>query len=222
MPRTRVMVVDDHEVVRSGLRAILEPEQDLDVVGEAASAAEAVRGVPRLQPDVILMDVRMAEMNGIEACRLIKSDHPQVNVLMLTSFGEREAVVSSIMAGASGYLLKNVGRADLLKAIRAVAAGQNLLDPSVTRTVMEQLARLASREQDRALGEISEREKEVLALVAQGLTNRQIADKLTISDNTARNHVSRILEKLGLARRSEAAAFAAQHGLLRENTTGRG
>ena len=218
MSRISLMVVDDHEVVRSGLKAILEPEQDLRVVGEAGSAAEAMRMVSEVSPDVILMDVRMDGMNGIEACRLIKSAHPQVSVLMLTSFSEDEAVMSSIMAGASGYLLKNVGRADLLKAIRAVATGQNLLDPSVTRTVMEQLARLATREQDRALEGVSGREKEVLALVAEGLTNKEIAARLFISEHTARNHVSRILEKLGLARRSEAAAFAAQHGLLDDET----
>lgn len=220
MPRTRILVVDDHEVVRSGLKAILEPEEDLEVVGEAASANEAFQKVPRLAPDVILMDVRMGEVSGIEACRLIKSAHPQVNVLMLTSFGEEEAVTSAIMAGASGYLLKNVGRADLLKAIRAVASGQNLLDPSVTKKVMERLARLAVKEQEQALDAVSEREKEVLVLVAQGLTNKEIAEKLVISENTARNHVSRILEKLGLTRRSEAAAFAAQHGLLKKDKPG--
>ena len=214
MPRIRIMVVDDHEVVRSGLKAILDPEDDIQVVGDAGSAREAVQKAPRLDPDVIFMDVRMGEMNGIEACRLIKSARPQVRVLMFTSFGEEEAVMSSIMAGASGYLLKNVGRADLLKAIRAVAAGQNLLDPSVTKKVMERLAQLSAKEEDRAMEGVSEREKEVLVLVAQGLTNREIADKLVISENTSRNHVSRILEKLGLARRSEAAAFAVQHWLL--------
>ena len=140
MPGIRVMVVDDHEVVRSGLKAILDPEGDLEVVGEAGSAKEAIQKVPLFVPDVILMDVRMEEMSGIEACRVIKSSHPQINVLMLTSFGEEEAVMSSIMAGASGYLLKNTGRAELIKAIRAVAAGQNLLDPGVTKRVMEHLA----------------------------------------------------------------------------------
>ena len=222
MPRIRVMVVDDHEVVRSGLKAILEPEVDLQIVGDAASATEAIERVPLLDPNVILMDVRMEGMNGIEACRLIKSAHPEVSVLMLTSFGEEEAVMSAIMAGASGYLLKNVSRADLLKAIRAAAGGQNLLDPSVTKTVMERLARLAAKEQERAVEMVSDREKEVLVLVAQGLTNREIAEKLVISENTARNHVSRILEKLGLARRSEAAAFAAKHGLLKKEESQEG
>ena len=214
-----LMVVDDHEVVRTGLRAILEPEDDIRVVGEAGSAAEAIREAERLSPDVILMDVRMAGMNGIEACRLIKSAHPDVSVLMLTSYSEDNAVISAVVAGASGYLLKNVGRADLLKTIRAVASGQNLLDPGVTKTVMDQLAKLAASEQDRALDAISGREQEVLALVARGYTNRQIAEQLVISENTARNHVSRILDKLGLSRRSEAAAFAAQHGLVDDQRT---
>ena len=158
-------------------------------------------------------------MNGIEACRLIKSAHPDVSVLMLTSYSEDNAVISAVVAGASGYLLKNVGRADLLKTIRAVASGQNLLDPGVTKTVMDQLAKLAASEQDRALDAISGREQEVLALVARGYTNRQIAEQLVISENTARNHVSRILDKLGLSRRSEAAAFAAQHGLVDDQRT---
>jgi len=219
MPRTRVMVVDDHEVVRSGLKAILEPEKDLEVVGEAASAREAIQKVPRLDPHVVLMDVRMGEMSGIEACRLIKSAHPQVNILMLTSFSEEEAVTAAIMAGASAYLLKNVGRSDLIKAIRAVAAGQNLLDPSVTKRVMEKLAQLAAKEQERAVEGISEREKEVLTLVARGLTNKEIGKNLIITENTARNHVSRILDKLGLTRRSEAAVFAAEHGLLKKRPT---
>ena len=222
MPRIRIMVVDDHEVVRSGLKAIMEPEEDLHVVGEAASASEAVQRVSTLSPHVVLMDVRMGEVSGVEACRAIKSAHPEVNVLILTSFGEEEAVMSAIMAGASGYLLKNVGRAELLKAVREVASGRNLLDPSVTGKVMERLARLAAKEQAQALMAVSDREKEVLTLVAQGFTNREIAGKLVISENTARNHVSRILEKLGLTRRSEAAAFAAQHGLLKNQKPGEG
>ncbi len=216
MPQIRVLVVDDHEVVRTGLKAILEPEEDMEVVGQAASATEAIERVPRLAPDVVLMDVRMEGMSGIEACRLIKSAHPRTNVLMLTSFGEEEAVMSSIMAGASGYLLKNTGRAGLLAAIRAAAAGQKLLDPSVTGKVMERLAGLAAKEEERATEVISGQEKEVLGLVAQGLTNKEIADKLVISENTARNHVSNILGKLELSHRAQAAAYAARHGMLEE------
>lgn len=216
MPQIRVLVVDDHEVVRTGLKAILEPEEDMEVVGQAASATEAIERVPRLVPDVVLMDVRMEGMSGIEACRLIKSAHPRTNVLMLTSFREEEAVMSSIMAGASGYLLKNTGRAGLLAAIRAAAAGQKLLDPSVTGKVMERLAGLAAKEEERATEVISDQEKEVLGLVAQGLTNKEIADKLVISENTARNHVSNILGKLELSHRAQAAAYAARHGMLEE------
>lgn len=214
MANIRIMIVDDHEVVRSGLKAILEPEDDLEVVGEASSGSEAVEKMARLDPSLVLMDVRMEEMSGIEACRLIKSSHPQVNVLMLTSFGEEEAVMASIMAGASAYLLKNVGRTELIRAIRGVAGGQNLLDPAVTKRVMERLAQLTVKEEEREVAGLSGREKEVLALVARGSTNKEIAGKLVISEHTARNHLSRILDKLGLTRRSEAAVFAAEHGLL--------
>ncbi len=214
MANIRIMIVDDHEVVRSGLKSILEPEDDLEVVGEASSGSEAVEKVAQLEPGLVLMDIRMEEMSGIEACRLIKSSHPQVNVLMLTSFGEEEAVMASIMAGASAYLLKNVGRTELIRAIRGVAGGQNLLDPAVTKRVMERLAQLTVKEEEREVAGLSGREKEVLALVARGSTNKEIAGKLVISEHTARNHLSRILDKLGLTRRSEAAVFAAEHGLL--------
>ena len=217
---TSILVVDDHEVVRSGIKSILDAEDDLDVTGEAGSAMEAIRLAQRLEPDVILMDVRMEGMTGIEACRAIKSARPRTAVLMFTSFGEEDAVTASIVAGASGYLLKNMARADLLRAIRAAAAGQSLLDPAFTGKVLQRLARLTAREDERAVEEISDREKEVLALVARGFTNRQIAEDLVISENTARNHVSRILDKLGLSRRSEAAAFAAQHGLLKKEGEG--
>ena len=214
MPGIRIMIVDDHEVVRTGLKAILEPEEDLEVVGEAASGDESVEKVPLLDPNLVLMDVRMEQMSGIEACRLNKSAHPQVKVVMLTSFGDEEAVMAAIMAGASAYLLKNVGRAELIRAIRGVAAGQNLLDPAVTKRVMERLALLATQEEQREVGGLSGREKEVLTLVARGSTNKEIGETLVISEHTARNHVSHILDKLGLSRRSEAAVFAAEHGLL--------
>ncbi len=212
-----IMIVDDHEVVRSGLKAILEPEDDLEVVGEASSGSEAVEKVARLDPSLVLMDVRMEEMSGIEACRLIKSSHPQVNVLMLTSFGEEEAVMALIMAGASAYLLKNVGRSELIRAIRGVAGGQNLLDPAVTKRVMERLAQLTVKDEEREVAGLSGQAQEVLALVARGSTSKEIAGKLVISEHTARNHLSRILDKLGLTRRSEAAVFAAEHGLLDKN-----
>ncbi len=217
MPIIRIMVVDDHEVVRSGLKAILDPETDFEIVGEASSGTESLDKVPVLNPNVVLMDVRMEEMSGIEACRLIKSEHPEVNVLMLTSFSEEEAVMSAIMAGASAYLLKNVGRGELVRAIRGVAVGHNLLDPAVTKRVMERLAQLTAKEEVREVDALSEREKEVLALIARGDTNKNIAEELVISENTARNHVSRILDKLGLTRRSEAAVFAVRHGLTTDD-----
>ena len=217
MDTLRIMIVDDHEVVRSGLKAILEPEDDLEVVGEASSGSEAVEKVARSDPSLVLMDVRMEEMSGIEACRLIKRSHPQVNVLMLTSFGEEEAVMAPIMAGASAYLLKNVGRSELIRAIRGVAGGQNLLDPAVTKRVMERLAQLTVKDEEREVAGLSGQEKEVLALVARGSTSKEIAGKLVISEHTARNHLSRSLDKLGLTRRSEAAVFAAEHGLLDKN-----
>ena len=220
MRSVKVMIVDDHEVVRMGLRAALQPEADLQVVGEAGTADAALRAARVLRPDIVLMDVRMPGTDGIQACRAIRDELPDTRVLMLTSHAEEEAVFASIMAGASGYLLKNVGRAELLRAIRAVARGESLLDPAVTSSVIGRLKQLANRE-DPEVAQLSEREREVVVLVAQGLTNKEIAGKLIISENTARNHVSRILEKLGLARRSEAATFAAEHGLLKKDREGK-
>ncbi len=213
MPPIRVLLVDDHEVVRMGLRAMLELEPDIRVAGEAADGPEALALAPPARPDVVLMDIRMGAMDGVEACREIKALLPETAVLMLTSFGTEESVLAALMAGASGFLLKNTGRAELLRAVRAVAAGQSLLDPAVTRKVTERLVKLAKQEEHAELAQLSPREREVLALVAQGCTNREIAERLVLSEVTARNHVSHILEKLGMSRRSEAAAFAARLGL---------
>lgn len=209
-----VMIVDDHEVVRLGLRAVLEPEDDIQVVADAATADAAIREAQIKRPNVVLMDVRMPGKDGIQACREIRERLPATRVLMLTSYSEEQAVLAAVLAGASGYLLKNVGRAELLRAIRVVAAGESLLDPAVTSSVLARLKELSSRE-DPEVALLSKREREVMALVAEGRTNKEIAGELIISENTARNHVSRILDKLGLTRRSEAATFAAQHGLLR-------
>jgi two-component system response regulator DevR len=214
MGRIRVLVVDDHEVVRLGLRSLLELEPDLEVVGEAADGEEAVRLAERLRPQVVVMDVRMERMDGIQACRELRSRVPEAAVLMLTSFGSNEAVIAALMAGAAGFLLKNAGRAELLRAVREVAQGRSLLDPAVTRHVTHRLVELASRAEHPALAQLSAREREVLVLVAQGRTNREVAERLEISEATARNHVSHILEKLGLGRRAEAAAFAVRVGLL--------
>jgi two-component system response regulator DevR len=207
MAKTRIMIVDDHEVVRLGMRAALEAEPDLIVVGEASNGAEALVKIPVLDPQLILMDVRMEKMNGIEACREIKSRNPDVHILMITSYTDDDAMISSILAGASGYLLKNVSRADLLRSIRLVASGHSLIDSHTAKQAMESLTPIPG-------SELTEREREVLTLVARGFTNKQIADELFVSEKTARNHVSHILVKLGLSRRSEAAAFAVEHKLV--------
>jgi DNA-binding NarL/FixJ family response regulator len=214
MAAIRILVVDDHGIVREGLKMVLSLEPDFEVVGEAASGREAVAQATRLQPDVVLMDVLMDEVSGIEACRQIKSALPETRVLMLTSHGAAQAVEASVLAGASGYLLKNGGREDLLKGIRAVAHGESLLSPSITAQVLGRFADLSRKERERENDVLSEREKEVLVLVAQGMTNRQIAAELVISENTVRNHLSHILDKLDLSRRSQVAAYAARHGLL--------
>lgn len=214
MAKIRLMIVDDHEVVRLGMRAAFELEADIGVVGEASNGAEALAKINVLAPEVILMDVRMEKMGGIEACREIKSINPNIAVLMLTSYPDDEAVTASILAGASGYLLKNVSRGELLKAVRQVAVGQLLLKPEATKKAIAHMTTLANGD-PRVPGEdLTEREREVLALVARGYTNKQIADSLYLSEKTARNHVSHILEKLGFSRRSEAAAYAAEHKLI--------
>ena len=207
MAKTRIMIVDDHEVVRLGMRAVFEAEPDLAVVGEASNGAEALAKMPVLDPELILMDVRMEKMDGIEACREIKSRYPDVIILMITSYTDEDAVISSILAGASGYLLKHLSRAELLRSIRLAAPGQSLIDAEAIKRAMEHLTQMPG-------SELTEREREVLALVARGFTNKQIADKLYVSEKTARNHVSHILEKLGFSRRSEAAAFAVEHKLV--------
>ncbi len=214
MARIRLMIVDDHEVVRLGMRTAFEMEPDLNVVGEASNGAEALAKVASLDPQVILMDVRMEKMGGIEACREIKSRYPDVRILMITSYSDNDAVVSSLLAGASGYLLKNVSRAELLRSIRQVAEGKQLLDLAEAQQALAEVAQGPE-------SELTEREREVLALVARGYTNKQIAEALYVSEKTARNHVSHILEKLGLARRSEAAAYAVEHKLVppRETTS---
>jgi two-component system response regulator DevR len=219
----RILIVDDHAVVRRGLQAVLEDEEGLAVVGEAASGRESVAKAQALRPDVVLMDIRMGEgddASGIDACRQIRSELPDTQVIMFTSYGERESVLASIMAGATGFLTKNVGHSQLVEALRAAGRGESLLDPSVTRDVIDRLAEL-SRAPAKPEGALSEREKEVLLLVAQGYTNKEIAARLVVSPYTARNHVIRILDKLGLSRRSEAAAQAVRLGLLREER-GRG
>jgi len=214
----RVLIVDDHAVVRSGLRAVLEGEEGMEVCGEASSASEAVPNAEALRPDVILMDIRMGEgedVSGIDACRDIRSEMPDAQVIMFTSYGERESVLASIMAGATGFLTKNVSHAKLVEAIRAAGRGESLLDTGVTRGVIQRLTELSEASQG-TVSLLSEREREILALIAHGYTNKEIGGTLFVSPYTARNHVIHILNKLGLSRRSEAAAQAVRLGLLKD------
>ena len=197
MAKIRIMIVDDHEMMRLGLRTAFEPEPDLAVVGEASNGAEALAKIATLDPQLVLMDVRMEKMGGIEACREIKSRYPDVRILMLTSYTNEDAVISSILAGASGYLLKHLSRPELLRSIRLVASGQTLIDANATQQALDRISQMPG-------WELTEREREVLTLIARGYTNKQIADALTVTEKTARNHVSHILEKLGLSRRSVA------------------
>ena len=207
MAKIRIMIVDDHEMMRLGLRTAFEPEPDLAVVGEASNGAEALAKMATLDPQLVLMDVRMEKMGGIEACREIKNRYPDVRILMLTSYTNEDAVISSMMAGASGYLLKHLSRPELLRSIRLVAAGQTLIDANATKQALDRISQTPG-------WELTEREREVLTLIARGYTNKQIADALTVTEKTARNHVSHILEKLGLSRRSEAAVFAVENKLV--------
>ncbi|MGN6331545.1 MAG: response regulator [Motilibacteraceae bacterium] len=203
----RVFLLDDHEVVRRGLKDLLEAEPDLQVVAQAATAAEARALMPTLEADVAVLDGRLPDGSGIDVCRELRSHHAGIRALILTSYDDEEALFSAIMAGASGYLLKQVRGNDLVEAIRQVAAGQSLLDPAVTMRV---LRRVRGEPQDDRLAGLTERERTVLMLVADGLTNRQIAEHLDLAEKTVKNHVSSLLAKLGLERRTQAAVLAAK------------
>jgi DNA-binding NarL/FixJ family response regulator len=204
---TKVFLLDDHEIVRRGLRDLLEAEDDLEVVGEASTAEQALGRIPATRPEVAVLDVRLPDGNGIEVCREIRSRHPEVRCLMLTSFADDEALFAAIMAGASGYVLKQVRGTDLLDAIRRVGRGESLLDPLLTGKVLERLR--AKPEQDELAG-LTDQERRILELIADGMTNRQIADEIYLAEKTVKNYVSTLLAKLGMSRRSEAAAYAAR------------
>lgn len=208
----RVFLLDDHELVRRGIRELLWAEDDLVVVGEAATAAEALARIPPTSPDIAVLDVRLAGdgqgASGIEVCREVRSAHPEVACVMLTSFADDEALLASVLAGASGYLLKQVRGQDLLGALRKVAAGGSLLDPELTAQVLDRLRN--PRPDPDPLADLSAQERRVLALIADGLTNRQIGAEMFLAEKTVKNYVSRLLSKLGMARRSEAAAYAAR------------
>ena len=205
--KTRVLLVDDHAIVRQGLRMVLESEDDLQVVGEADTMRGAVDAAVRTRPDVILMDVRLMEGNGIEATREIRARTTHARVIIVTSFDDDEALFAAIMAGASGYLLKRIDAAQLVRAIREVANGRSLLDPAVTERVLQRLRRDPHATRDDKLARLTVREDEVLRLVAEGKTNAQIAKAVHLSELTVKNHVSTILGKLEVARRTEAAAY---------------
>jgi two-component system response regulator DevR len=210
-PPLRVMLVDDHEVVRNGLRAILEATEDITVVAEAGGVREAVDRARAALPDVVVMDVRLSDGSGIEATREIRAHRPAARVLMLTSFADDEALFASILAGASGYVLKQIRARELVGAIRTVGAGQSLLDPAVTGEVLERLRKGKHLLKDEKLARLSAQEERILGLVADGRTNRQIGEELHLAEKTVKNYVSSILQKLDVARRAEAAAYLARH-----------
>jgi two-component system response regulator DevR len=213
----RVFLADDHEVVRRGVRDLIDHEEDLSVVGEASTASEALDRIPLCSPDVAVLDVRLGDGSGIEVAREIRSSHPDVRCLMLTSFADDEALVDSIVAGAAGYVLKQVRGNELLDGIRRVARGESLLDPAATTRVLERLRRGATDEEDERLASLTAQESRILELLAEGLTNRQIADRMHLAEKTVKNYVSNLLAKLGMSRRTEAAVYAARMADRREH-----
>lgn len=205
-PAIRVFLLDDHEVVRRGLRALLESDGDIQVVGESGLAREATARIPALRPDVAILDGRLPDGSGIDVCREIRSVDPEIRALILTSYDDDEALFGAILAGASGYVLKQITGHDLLDTVRRVAAGQSLIDPALTARVLE---RVRNPEPEAVeLASLTDREREILALIAQGLTNRQIGDRLFLAEKTIKNYVSSLLAKLGLERRTQAAVLA--------------
>ncbi|MET9634065.1 response regulator transcription factor [Lentzea sp. NPDC006480] len=205
---SRVFLVDDHEVVRVGIRELLSASPDLEVVGEAASVTEALTMVPATNPDVAVLDVRLPDGNGIELCRELRSRMPELNVLMLTSFTDDEALFDAIMAGASGFVLKRILGTDLATAVKTVAAGQSLLDARSTAALLNRIRR--EREQGDPVRALTEQERTVFDHIGDGLTNRQIAEKMFLAEKTVKNYVSHLLAKLGLERRTQAAVLASQ------------
>ncbi len=207
----RLLVVDDHEVVRQGLVALLDRRAGFEVVAQAGTVAESIEQARRHQPDIVVMDVRLPDGSGIEACREIRAELPATRVIMLTSYPDDEAVLSAIVAGASGYLLKQIRARDLVAALETVGRGESLLDPAVTENVLERIRRMASGVDTDELSALTAQERKILMLVAEGKTNKEIAADIFLSDKTVKNYVSSILSKLNLERRTQAAAFVAKH-----------
>ena len=212
----RVFLLDDHEVVRRGLRDLLEAEEDFEVVGEAGTAEEAYGRIPATRPDVAVLDVRLPDGDGIEVCREIRSKHPEIQCLMLTSFADDEALFSAIMAGAAGYVLKRINSTELVDSIRRVGAGESLLDPGMTEKLFRRL-RGEEQPEDPLLARLSPQERAILVHIAEGKTNRQIAEEMFLAEKTVKNYVSNLLAKLGMHRRSEAAAFMARVSAQKED-----
>jgi DNA-binding NarL/FixJ family response regulator len=205
---TRVFLLDDHEIVRRGLADLLDLEDDLEVVGEAGTAQEALHRIPAARPDVAVLDVRLPDGSGVEVCRDVRASMPDVRCLMLTSYADDEALFDAIMAGASGYVLKEIRGNDLVEAIRQVAAGKSLLDPVATQRVLERLRR--GQEHDEKLDALTEQERRILDLIGEGMTNRQIGEHLHLAEKTVKNYVSSLLAKMGMERRTQAAAYVAR------------
>ena len=208
--RLDLLIVDDHEVVRQGLVALLGRRPEFNVVGEAGTVAEAIDAARRFKPDLVIMDVRLPDGSGVEACREIRSEMPDTRIVMLTSYPDEDAVLSAIIAGASGYLLKQVRARDLVAALLAVGRGESLLDPAVTGRVLERVRRIATADQPDELAQLTSQEQKILLLVAEGKTNKEIAADVFLSDKTVKNYVSSILGKLNLERRAQAAAYMAK------------
>jgi DNA-binding NarL/FixJ family response regulator len=219
MVKQRILLVDDHEVVRLGLKSLLDRNPQFDVVGEASSAREALEQVNVLSPDIVVMDIRLPGTSGIEACEDIVQKYPHIKVIMLTSYAEDEMLFSAIRAGASGYILKQISSEDLVHALEAVGRGEALLDPAVTQRVFQEVRKAVKDEEASAFAHLSQQEKHVLLLVSEGKTNREIAKALFLGEGTVRNYVSSILSKLGVNNRAEAAAYAVEHNLREYITT---
>ncbi|SHG02329.1 two component transcriptional regulator, LuxR family [Jatrophihabitans endophyticus] len=204
---TRIFLLDDHEIVRRGLAELLNGVEDFDVVGEAGTVAEALRRIPAVNPDVAILDGRLPDGSGIEVCRVVREEQPHVRCLILTSYDDDEAIFAAVLAGAAGYVLKQIRGSNLIDAVRQVAAGQSLLDPSVTDRVLRRIRE--GKQEDARLASLNAQERKILALIAEGLTNRQIGERLFLAEKTVKNNVSSLLAKLGMQRRTQAAVFGA-------------
>lgn len=213
MSPLRLLLVDDHEVVRIGLRSLLERQPSLTVIGEARTGTEAVAKALELRPDVVVMDIRLPGLSGIDACREIVEQLPDCQIIMLTSYADGDLLFDAIRAGAAGYVLKQIGSKELIQAIETVGRGESPLDPALTRKVFERVRRAARTNRALAFASLTNQELQILGLVCEGMTNREIAEKMAFAEKTVRNYVSRILNKLGVANRAEAAAYAARHDL---------